>query len=210
MQKDWGALPCFPGDKTGLIFVFTPIFTLGLIFGGCLILIYSIKKWSYKAKIKRFPTKQKLRKTIYIYLSLICFLFRNSLTTIYSKTDISSSSVWLVGHRFPKFQRSCIFAPTLSCWAIDVSWNEPNRAYMKIILKNQTMSYYLVGIIIRETRYETPYFPRHRHPPCWNGTAMKCVQYRNQNTSEEAMASSETNFLRFLLVLYTNFQIVWK
>jgi len=34
----------------------------------------------------------KLRKTIYIYLSLTCFLFRNSLTTIYSKTIILSSS----------------------------------------------------------------------------------------------------------------------
>ena len=32
-----------------------------------------------------------MRKTIYIYLSLTCFLFRNSLTTIYSKTIISSS-----------------------------------------------------------------------------------------------------------------------
>jgi len=32
-----------------------------------------------------------MRKTIYIYLSLTCFLFINSLTTIYSKTIISSS-----------------------------------------------------------------------------------------------------------------------
>ena len=36
--------------------------------------------------------KQKLRKKIYIYLPLTCFLFRNSLTTIHSRTIISSSS----------------------------------------------------------------------------------------------------------------------
>ena len=30
--------------------------------------------------------KQKLRKKIYIYLPLACFLFRNSSTTIYSET----------------------------------------------------------------------------------------------------------------------------
>jgi len=37
-------IPCFPGNTTGLILIFTPKFTLGLIFGGCLILIYQKMK----------------------------------------------------------------------------------------------------------------------------------------------------------------------
>jgi len=83
-------LPCFPDNNTGLILNFTLKFTPGLIFGD--VLYWYVKKWSYKVKIKRFLNLQKLRKTIYICLSLTCFLFKNSLTTIYSKTIISLSS----------------------------------------------------------------------------------------------------------------------
>ena len=41
-------LPCFPDNKTGLILIFTPKFTLGLIFSGCLILIYEKMKLQSK------------------------------------------------------------------------------------------------------------------------------------------------------------------
>ena len=54
---------------------------LGLIFGGCIILIY--QKMKLQSKNYEILNKQKLRKKIYIYLLLTCFLFRNSLTTIY-------------------------------------------------------------------------------------------------------------------------------
>jgi len=37
-------MPCFPDNKTGLILILIPKFTLGLIFGGCLILIYQKMK----------------------------------------------------------------------------------------------------------------------------------------------------------------------
>ena len=77
--------------------------------------------------------KQKLRKKIYIYLPLTCFLFRNSLTTIYSRTIISSSSgmscrssVSKIAAEFSLSGNSIsrrIFGPTLSCRAIEVSWN---------------------------------------------------------------------------------------
>ena len=63
---------------------------LGLIFGECIILIY--QKMKLQSKNYEILNKQKLRKKIYIYLPLTCFLFRNSLTTIYSRTIISSSS----------------------------------------------------------------------------------------------------------------------
>ena len=45
-------------DKTGLILIFTPKFTLGLIFGD--VLFWYIKKWSCKVKIKRFLNTKKL------------------------------------------------------------------------------------------------------------------------------------------------------
>ena len=77
--------------------------------------------------------KQKLRKKIYIYLPLTCFLFRNSLTAIYSRTIISSSSgmsckssVSKIAAEFSLTGNSIsrrIFGPTLSCRAIEVSWN---------------------------------------------------------------------------------------
>ena len=54
---------------------------LGLIFGGCIILIY--QKMKLQSKNYEILNKQKLRKKIYIYLPLTCFLFRNSLTAIY-------------------------------------------------------------------------------------------------------------------------------
>ena len=57
---------------------------------GCIILIY--QKMKLQSKNYEILNKQKLRKKIYIYLPLTCFLFRNSLTTIYSRTIISSSS----------------------------------------------------------------------------------------------------------------------
>ena len=63
---------------------------LGLIFGGCIILIY--QKMKLQSKNYEILNKQKLQKKIYIYLPLTCFLFRNSLTTIYSRTIISSFS----------------------------------------------------------------------------------------------------------------------
>ena len=56
---------------------------LGLIFGGCIILVY--QKMKLQSKNYEILNKQKLRKKIYIYLPLTCFLFRNSLTTIYSR-----------------------------------------------------------------------------------------------------------------------------
>jgi len=39
-------LLCFPDNKTGLILIFAPKFTLGLIFGECLILIYQKMKFT--------------------------------------------------------------------------------------------------------------------------------------------------------------------
>ena len=83
--------------------------------------------------------KQKLRKRIYIYLPLTCFLFRNSLTTIYSRTIISSSSgmsckssVSKIAAEFSPF----VFLP-LSTRAYF-----RGRAYIKIILKNHARSYF--------------------------------------------------------------------
>ena len=83
--------------------------------------------------------KQKLRKKIYIYLPLTCFLFRNSLTTIYSRTIISSSSgmsckssVSKIAAEFSPF----VFLP-LSTRAYF-----KGRAYIKIILKNHARSYF--------------------------------------------------------------------
>ena len=83
--------------------------------------------------------KQKLRKKIYNYLPLTCFLFRNSLTTIYSRTIISSSSgmsckssVSKIAAEFSPF----VFLP-LSTRAYF-----KGRAYIKIILKNHARSYF--------------------------------------------------------------------
>ena len=66
--------------------IFSPKFTQDLFLGMSYFDIS--KKRSYKVKIKKFLIKQKLQKTIYIYLSLTCFLFTNWLTTIYLKTII--------------------------------------------------------------------------------------------------------------------------
>ena len=84
--------------------------------------------------------KQKLQKKIYIYLPLTCFLFRNSFTTIYSRTIISSSSgmsckssVSKVAAEFSPF----VFLP-LSTRAYF-----KGRAYIKIILKNHARSYFV-------------------------------------------------------------------
>jgi len=41
-------LPCFPNNKTGIILIFKPKCTLGLIFGGCPILIYQKMKLQSK------------------------------------------------------------------------------------------------------------------------------------------------------------------
>ena len=137
---------------------------LGLIFGGCIILIY--QKMKLQSKNYEILNKQKLRKKIYIYLPLTCFLFRNSLTTIYSRTIISSSSamsckssVSKIAAEFSvkrmaytalkqykyikklnKYKKrmfdSFVFLP-LSTRAYFKS-----RAYIKIILKNHAKSYF--------------------------------------------------------------------
>ena len=111
---------------------------LGLIFGGCIILIY--QKMKLQSKNYEILNKQKLWKKIYIYLPLTCFLFRNSLTTMYSKTIISSSgmscksSVW--SFRSQRMFDSFVFLP-LSTRAYF-----KGRAYIKIILKNHARSYF--------------------------------------------------------------------
>ena len=102
---------------------------LGLIFGGC-ILIY--QKMKLQSKNYKILNKQKLRKKIYIYLPLTCVLFRNSLTTIYSRTIISSSSGMSC-----KSSVSKIAANPLSTRAYF-----KGRAYIKIILKNHARSYF--------------------------------------------------------------------
>ena len=93
--------------------------------------------------------KQKLRKKIYIYLPLTCFLFRNSLTTIYSRTIITSSSgmsckspVSKIAAEFSLTGNSIsrrIFAPTLM---LSTRAYFKGRAYIKIILKNHARSYF--------------------------------------------------------------------
>ena len=117
---------------------------LGLIFGGCIILIY--QKMKLQSKNYEILNKQKLRKKIYIYLPLTCFLFRNSLTTIYSRTIISSSSgmsckssVSKIAAEFSLTGNSIsrrIFLP------LSTRANFKGRAYIKIILKNHAMSYF--------------------------------------------------------------------
>ena len=103
---------------------------LGLIFGGCIILIY--QKMKLQSKNYEILNKQKLRKKIYIYLPLTCFLFRNTLTTIYSRPIISSSSGMSC-----KSSVSKIAANPLSTRAYS-----KGRAYTKIILKNHARSYF--------------------------------------------------------------------
>ena len=124
-------ISCFPDNKTGLILIFTPKY------GTRLILIY--QKMKLQSKNYEILNKQKLRKKIYIYLPLTCFLFRNSLTTIYSRTIISSSSgmsckssVSKIAAEFSPF----VFLP-LSTRAYF-----KGRAYIKIILKNHARSYF--------------------------------------------------------------------
>ena len=114
---------------------------LGLIFGGCIILIY--QKMKLQSKNYEILNKQKLRKKIYIYLPLTCFLFRNSLTTIYSRTIVSSSSgmsckssVSKIAGEFSLWLNLCVFLP-LSNRAYF-----KGRAYIKIILKNHARSYF--------------------------------------------------------------------
>ena len=141
---------------------------LGLIFGGCIILIY--QKMKLQSKNYEILNKQKLRKKIYIYLPLTCFLFRNSLTTIYSRTIKSSSSgmsckssVSKIAAEFSLTGNSIsrkIFGPTLSCRASSLNKYKKRmfdsfvflplstradfkgRAYIKIILKNHARSYF--------------------------------------------------------------------
>ena len=125
-------LPCFPENKTGLILIFTPKYcmALGLIFGGCIILIY--QKMKLQSKNYEILNKQKLRKKINIYSPLTCFLFRNSLTTIYSRAIISSFSGMSC-----KSSVSKIAANSLSTRAYF-----KGRAYIKIILKNHARSFF--------------------------------------------------------------------
>ena len=135
-----------------------------------------------RSKNNEILNKQKLRKKLYIYLPLTCFLFRNSLTTIYSRTIISSSSgmsckssVSKIAAEFSLTGNSIsrrIFAPTLSCQVIEVSWNAKFlsrtlssfcRSQLGFILRvgltlksssKITLGLILrVGLIIGETRY---------------------------------------------------------
>ena len=130
---------------------------LGLIFGGCTILIY--QKLKLQSNKYKMLSNQKLRKKIYTYLPLTCFLFRNSLTTLYSRTIVSSSSgvyckspvsniaaeFLLTGNSISrrilnKYKKrmfdSFVFLP-LSTWAYFMG-----RDYIKITLKNHARSYF--------------------------------------------------------------------
>ena len=117
---------------------------LGLIFGGCIILIY--QKMKFQSKNYEILNKQKLRKEIYIYLPLTCFLFRNSLTTIYSRTIISSSS----GMSCINIKKECL---TLSSFCrsqlglilrVGLTLKSSSKITLGLILR--------VGLIIGETR----------------------------------------------------------
>ena len=132
---------------------------LGLIFGECIILIY--QKMKLQSKNYEILNKQKLRKKIYIYLPLTCFLFRNSLTTIYSRTIISSSSgmsckssVSKIAAEFSLTGNSIsrrIFAPTLLCsqlgliLRVGLTIKSCSKITLGLILR--------VGLIIGETRW---------------------------------------------------------
>ena len=120
---------------------------LGLIFGGCIILIY--QKMKLQSKNYEILNKQKLRKKIYIYLPLTCFLFRNSLTTIYLRTIISSSS----GMSCINIKKECL---TLSCLCrsqlglilkVGLTLKSSSKITLGLILR--------VDLIIGETRYIT-------------------------------------------------------
>ena len=110
---------------------------LGLIFGGCIILIY--QKMKLQSKNYEILNKQKLRKNIYIYLPLTCFLFRNSLTTIYSRTIISSSSGMSCKSSVSKIAAE--FSPFVFLLLSTRAYFK-GRAYIKIILKNHARSYF--------------------------------------------------------------------
>ena len=119
---------------------------LGLIFGGCIILIY--QKMKLQSKNYEILNKQKLQKKIYIYLPLTCFLFRNSLTTIYSRTIISSSSEMscinikkecLILLSFCRSQLGFILR-------VGLTLKSSSKITLGLILR--------VGLIIGETRYQ--------------------------------------------------------
>ena len=109
---------------------------LGLIFGGCIILIY--QKMKLQSKNYEILNKQKLRKKIYIYLPLTYFLFRNSLTTIYSRTIISSSS----GMSCINIKKECLTLSSFCRSQLQTRAYFKGRAYIKIILKNHARSYF--------------------------------------------------------------------
>ena len=120
---------------------------LGLIFGGCIILIY--QKMKLQSKNYEILNKQKLRKKIYIYLPLTCFLFRNSLTTIYSRTIISSSSgmsckssVSKIAAEFSLTGNSISRSFSFVFLPLSTRAYFKDRAYIKIILKNHARSYF--------------------------------------------------------------------
>ena len=134
---------------------------LGLIFGGCIILIY--QKMKLQSKNYEILNKQKLRKKIYIYLPLTCFLFRNSLTTIYSRTIISSSSgmsckssVSNIAAEFSltgnSISRRILNKYKKRMFGSFVFLPLSTRAYIKIILKNHARSYFAGRSFIGETR----------------------------------------------------------
>ena len=122
---------------------------LGLIFGACIILIY--QKMKLQSKNYEILNKQKLRKKIYIYLPLTCFLFRNSLTTIYSRTIISSSSGMSCKSSVSKIARS--FRLSSFCRSqlglilrVGLTLKSSSKITLGLILR--------VGLIIGETRYQ--------------------------------------------------------
>ena len=115
---------------------------LGLIFGGCIILIY--QKMKLQSKNYEILNKQKLRKKIYIYLPLTCFLFRNSLTTIYSRTIISSSSGMSCESSVSKIVSK--FRSHLGLiLRVGLTLKSSSKITLDLILR--------VGLIIGETRY---------------------------------------------------------
>jgi len=89
-----------------------------------------------------------LQKSIYIYFLLTCFLCRNSLTTIYSKTIISSSSGMSCRSSVSKipaeFSLNSISHQSTRAYF-------KGKAYIKIIHKNHARSYYL-GNTVRTFR----------------------------------------------------------
>ena len=118
---------------------------LGLIFGGCIILIY--QKMKLQSKNYEILNKQKLRKKIYIYLPLTCFLFRNSLTTIYSRTIISSSSGMSCKSSVSKIAAE--FSLTGNCLTLSSFCRSQQGLILRVGLTLKSSSKITLGLILR-------------------------------------------------------------